>query len=169
MNMIEAVGTCFRKYFKFSGRARRSEFWYWVLFTIIASIIMGILDLFIFPSLAAQDIGPFDSIFTLGTIIPGLAVGWRRLHDTGRSGWWIGGFYLYILAFLVFVAVQFGTNVLENSSIISGGDSAFWLIPIVIMLGWVITLLVFFCLDTHEGPNKYGPNPKNEGNFDVFD
>ncbi len=169
MNMIEAVGTCFKKYFKFSGRARRSEFWYWVLFSILATILMGILDLIVFPSLAEQDLGPFDSFFTLGTLIPGLAVGWRRMHDTGRSGWWIGGFYLFIIAFLVFVFVQFGAEVFDDASSMSGSDSLFWLLPIVIMFGWAITILVFFCFDSQEGHNKYGENPKDEGSFVVFD
>lgn len=171
MNMLEAVGSCFRKYFKFSGRARRSEFWYWVLFSLIASFILSLIDSFAFPTLAAQELGPLDTLFTFGTIFPGLAVGWRRLHDTGRSGWWIGGFYLSIIALLIIIGVVYGVDVFgsegdPNSNV---EDPTIWVLPVIIILGYGVMLVVFFCQDSHFGPNKYGPNPQDDGNVSVFD
>ncbi len=81
MNLEQAVRTVLSKYADFTGRARRSEFWFWELAVIIASIIGAILDAIIGVQL-------FQIVIALGTLIPGLAVGARRLHDIDKSGWW---------------------------------------------------------------------------------
>jgi len=80
MNMQEAVSSVLSQYASFSGRARRSEYWYWTLATVIAAIIAGLLDAII----GGQIIG---YAVLLATLVPTIAVGARRLHDTGRSGW----------------------------------------------------------------------------------
>ena len=80
MNMQEAISSVLSKYANFSGRARRSEYWYWTLATVIAATIAGLLDAIV----GGQIIG---YIVLLATFIPTIAVGARRLHDTGRSGW----------------------------------------------------------------------------------
>ncbi|MFF5973590.1 DUF805 domain-containing protein [Streptomyces sp. NPDC012769] len=72
----------FKKYAVFSGRARRKEFWMFQLFNLIASIVLSIID-------AALGIQLLSLIYVLAVLIPNLAVSVRRLHDTGRSGWWI--------------------------------------------------------------------------------
>lgn len=130
-----------KNYATFSGRARRSEYWYFVLFNIFALIIAMILDNALGTTLAiADEPGPSRMMLPYGwiyilysvfTILPGLAVAVRRLHDTDRSG-------AYIL--LVFI-------------------------PII----GSIWLLVLMCLDSTSGPNKYGPNPKGFGNTDEID
>ena len=74
----------FRNYVGFSGRASRSEFWYWVLFTVLVGIVTSIIDLGVLPS----SVNPFSSIWSLVTFLPSLAMGIRRLHHTYRSGWW---------------------------------------------------------------------------------
>ena len=74
MGMIEAVKSCFSNYATFSGRARRSEYWYFCLFNFLVGLVLTFI--------------PFAGIFySLITFLPGLAVAVRRLHDTGRSGW----------------------------------------------------------------------------------
>jgi uncharacterized membrane protein YhaH (DUF805 family) len=81
MSFGQAVSTCFSKYVTFAGRARRPEYWYWVLFAIVASIVLAIIDLAL----------PFNVLtlaFDVATLLPGLAVLVRRLHDTDHSGWW---------------------------------------------------------------------------------
>jgi uncharacterized membrane protein YhaH (DUF805 family) len=80
----QAVQTCFAKYAAFKGRAARSEFWYWQLFLALGGMIVGILD----TSLGLHG-KPLGSIYYLVTLLPTLAVGARRLHDTDRSGWWL--------------------------------------------------------------------------------
>ncbi|SHE88002.1 Uncharacterized membrane protein YhaH, DUF805 family [Kaistia soli DSM 19436] len=90
MNMTTAVKTVFSKYVTFSGRAPRSEFWWWVLFTVIVSIIAYALDnAFGWDYDSMQSAGPLSGLWSLATILPNLAVTVRRLHDTDRSGWWI--------------------------------------------------------------------------------
>ena len=86
MGFTEAVGTCFAKYATFSGRAVRSEFWYWVLFTVIASIVLVLIPLPLIGSLNGSE--TLGWAFDLATILPYIAVTARRLHDVDRSGWW---------------------------------------------------------------------------------
>ena len=73
-----------KKYATFSGRARRSEYWYFVLFNSLIFIGLAVVDTVVIGS----KIGALGTIFNLATLVPSLAVFFRRLHDTGRSGWW---------------------------------------------------------------------------------
>lgn len=83
MGFVEAVKTVFSKYATFSGRARRSEYWYFVLLSAIVGVVGGIIMSF------SQNIGTIiTSVWGLATFIPSLAVVWRRLHDIGKSGVW---------------------------------------------------------------------------------
>ncbi len=68
-------------YADFNGRAKRTEFWMFILFNWIASIIVGVIGY-------ALGIPVISTIYGLAVLVPTLAVGARRLHDTGRSGWW---------------------------------------------------------------------------------
>ncbi len=88
MNFPTAVKTCLvQKYASFSGRASRSEFWWFYLFTIIVQWTIQILGMFILgENSAGLDI--ISSVANLIFILPTFAVGCRRLHDIGRSGWW---------------------------------------------------------------------------------
>lgn len=80
MNFFQAVGICFTKYATFTGRARRAEYWWFFLFTFLASFLLAIFDEAAGVSLSGA--------FSLAVFIPAIAVTARRLHDTGRSGWW---------------------------------------------------------------------------------
>jgi uncharacterized membrane protein YhaH (DUF805 family) len=77
-----------RRYFDFSGRSSRAEFWLYVLFYIILVVIASLIDVFIFRTIEGG-VGILATLVLLVHIIPGLAVSIRRLHDTDRSGWWI--------------------------------------------------------------------------------
>jgi len=76
VTFTESIRTCFSKYVDFNGVASRSEFWWFVLFVLLANLVLS----WISPTLSY--------IFGLAVLLPELAVGARRLHDTGRSGWW---------------------------------------------------------------------------------
>lgn len=81
-------------YATFSARAPRAEYWFYTLFVLLVSIALGFVDLIIDPSLVEEtdplkSIGVASGIFSLVTLIPGMAVSVRRLHDVGRSGWWL--------------------------------------------------------------------------------
>ncbi|MBB6095335.1 uncharacterized membrane protein YhaH (DUF805 family) [Povalibacter uvarum] len=78
-----------KKYAVFSGRARRKEYWFFFLFNFIASIVLAIVDSMLGTVNMTYGIGLLGCIYTLLVLIPGIAVGVRRLHDTDRSGWWL--------------------------------------------------------------------------------
>ena len=103
-----------KKYAVFGGRARRKEFWMFTLFNIIITCVLMFTDGFSWQ-IGQASTGPLVGIYTLAVCIPGLAVHVRRLHDTGRSGWWffipcvplIGGI---ILIFFLIQEGEQGSN-----------------------------------------------------------
>ena len=111
-----------KKYACFSGRARRQEYWLFFLFNLIASIIINVIGGVLAGATGVDAFAFLGAIYNLAVLIPSFAVFCRRMHDTGRSGWW-------------------------------------WLIGLIPFVGWIV-LLVFCCLDSQPGENKYGPNPK---------
>lgn len=94
-----------KKYATFSGRARRKEYWMFVLFNIIFSIMATVLDSVIGTRDPDTGYGIINGLYSLAVLLPGLAVSARRLHDIGKSGWWllivlipiIGAIWLLIL------------------------------------------------------------------------
>jgi uncharacterized membrane protein YhaH (DUF805 family) len=95
MNLSQAIRTGFTKYATFHGRATRSEFWYWQVFSILVYAASALATLVRGPTLTLA----YETIFTraviitiifatLALVLPGIAVGVRRLHDSNMSGWW---------------------------------------------------------------------------------
>lgn len=131
-----------KRYIEFGGRSRRKEYWMFFLFTIIVSVVAGLIDAllgfgstnsFAGPGGAGASFrsnGPVGLIVSLGLLIPSLSVAFRRLHDTDRSAWWL---------LLVFIPI----------------------------LGW-IALLVFYCQEGTRGPNRFGADPKGADLTEVF-
>ena len=78
----------FKKYTVFAGRSRRKEYWFFVLFNILVSLALAIVDYFTGTYNARYGMGLLGGLYTLAVLIPAIAVTVRRLHDTGRSGWW---------------------------------------------------------------------------------
>ncbi|HEY8353780.1 MAG TPA: DUF805 domain-containing protein [Methylophilaceae bacterium] len=93
MNFADAIKVCFNKYADFSGRARRSEFWWFFLFYFVGNIVLGSIS------------SVLGLLFVLATIVPGLAVGARRLHDTNRSGWWQLIGLIPLIGFIVLIVL----------------------------------------------------------------
>lgn len=75
MTFTESIKACFSKYADFSGRASRSEYWWFFLFIVLAGAVLSILN------------NKLASVFYLATLVPSIAAATRRLHDTDRSGW----------------------------------------------------------------------------------
>ncbi|GAB1362881.1 DUF805 domain-containing protein [Rhodobacter sp.] len=132
MNFTEAVKSAYRNYVTFSGRAARSEYWWYTLFLVIGSVVLALVESALgFGSGAVQAVeggvsasyagGPLSIIWSPGNLLPALAVGVRRLHDTDRSGWW-------------------------------------YLIALVPLVGFIV-LLVFFCTKGSAGNNRFGADP----------
>ncbi|ARC89740.1 DUF805 domain-containing protein [Rhodovulum sp. MB263] len=170
MGFAAAVKVCFRKYFTFSGRASRPEYWWFVLFTLLGSIATGLLDLLLFPgeirtgpgSIEADSDGPLTMLFTLAIFLPSVSAGWRRMHDSGRSGL----FYVYplivlagILGFAQFVGA-FGLAASGGPAEAFTGIAGLVLVLSVLVL-MISPLLVIWWLTrpSQPGLNKYGPNP----------
>jgi uncharacterized membrane protein YhaH (DUF805 family) len=86
MGFGQAIQAGFTNYFNFKGRSTRSAYWYFVLFLFIVGFVTAIVDVLLFD---ARTIGPINGIFSLATIIPSVALSVRRLHDIGRTGWWV--------------------------------------------------------------------------------
>lgn len=87
MGMMDYVKKCFQNYANFNGRARRAEYWYFCLFnTIISVVLSGLGRLAGGEGFIATALTGIASLYSLATLVPGLAVAWRRLHDIGKSG-----------------------------------------------------------------------------------
>ena len=89
MNFGQAIKSGFGNYVTFSGRAARSEFWYWTLFVVLVTMAAGILDRGLFDFDESTTTGVFGPLVSLIFFLPGLAVSVRRLHDLDRTGWWL--------------------------------------------------------------------------------
>jgi len=85
--MSFAIDKTFRNYFNFNGRSNRSEFWYFFLFILIGNFLTHLIDTYII-GYHPEEMGIVSGIFFLATAIPQLSLTFRRLHDTGKSGWW---------------------------------------------------------------------------------
>ena len=130
----------YRRYFDFSGRSRRREYWLFQLFVLIVTMTLDFglggtysqitHNGFSAASHASPLATGLSGLFGLVNFIPSLAVLVRRLHDIDRSGWWM-------------------------------------LIALIPLLGWIV-LFVFLCLDGTFGSNRYGEDPKGRGAYDVF-
>ena len=96
MNFTKSIEVCFNKFANFEGRARKSEFWWFQLFCIIIQIVGMIID----SILGYTEVFVWIGYFIV--LLPSLAVGSRRLHDTGRSGWW-QLLYLTVIGVIVLI------------------------------------------------------------------
>ena len=153
MSFAESISTCFRKYIVFSGRAQRSEYWWFFLFTFVTSVVLGIIATF------APVLQFLEWVFSLAVLLPSLAVTARRLHDTNRTGWLILLPIGLGLAGIIAGAVAgaFITDDDEWRSLgiifvsIAGG-------LLGLAVGYLV-LLYFLIQPSDPGLNQYGPNP----------
>ena len=171
MDPVTAVITCFKKYFDFKGRARRSEFWWFALFVLIGTIALAFLS-GIVPAIAYVSV-----VFTWGTIIPLFAALTRRLHDTNRSGWWVAIMALLYIGYLGSMLFLVGPNIKMFTNV-GGGDvmamaqamadavqssPAAATVMLCCSLGFTLFFVIDHILaifDSKWGENKYGLSPK---------
>ncbi|MDH3738351.1 MAG: DUF805 domain-containing protein [Alphaproteobacteria bacterium] len=100
MGFGQAIGSCFKNYIGFEGRACRSEYWFFVLFAILGGLVTGVLDLVLFPG---NQVSPINALFSLALFLPSLAVGARRLHDIDKSGFWLLLWLLPIIGWIILI------------------------------------------------------------------
>ena len=161
----EAIKLGFQKYFDFKRRAQRAEYWWWTLFTVLAGFALGILDGVIFGA-EETDPEPLGLIFTLATFVPGLAVGWRRMHDIDKSGWWN---LLALVPFALMVAGFYPLVTGTSWDDLGGGSLALIFIGGFGALVAAIYVLVLLIRDSDRGTNRFGPSPKYGSEMTVFD
>lgn len=92
---------CLRKYAVFSGRARREEYWMFLLVSVVIAFVLGFMDGALGLLDPASGYGILSSLYGLAVLIPGIAVSVRRLHDTGHRGWWLLIGFVPVLGILV--------------------------------------------------------------------
>ena len=181
MGFVAAIESGFRQYFKFSGRASRSEFWYWVLFMVSTGILLKMLDKSIFDApVMGITLYPISDSFAWLTLFPFLALTWRRVHDTGRSGWWVGFGFLWMVFWLVFSVVMAVVvlGAVDAGQINATNAHKFKLLssflkgaPYVILTVeciWLAVIFIVCCLDTKSGVNAYGKDLKYDLGTAVF-
>ena len=143
-----------RRYAEFSGRSRRKEYWMFTLFMLLVSVALMAIEMAVgIAEMFGEGGGPLSLIFSLATLIPGISVSVRRLHDIDRSGWWLLGPFIP----LIFVGFAVATQLT-------------WLVGIAggLALIGILILLVFAVKDGTKGPNRFGDDPKNPTNAEVF-
>lgn len=171
MTFAQSVKTCFRKYFTFAGRASRSEYWWFFLFIILSSLVCGALDSLLFGSgtyeaeltdtnvaLRAEADGPLTTLFSLGTFIPALAAGWRRMHDSGRSGLYLLYPLIAMAGLGMFLAV-FGSFGATGTGALGGPVAIITVVAVIILALSPFIVLFWLTRPSQSGSNTYGPNP----------
>ena len=180
-----------RRYADFQGRSRRMEFWMFQLFTWILWIIVFMLFMVVggsamFASGAFQGGEPTEAslaalgggfvlfivmagLLWLALIIPTLAVSVRRLHDSNKSGFWLLGYFVLLFAqygFQIAALATAGADTYESQA--GGGLGILSVVVSLAMFVYAIVLLVFYFLPGTVGQNRFGPDPKGQVDFDVF-
>ncbi len=102
MTFGESISTCFKKYVEFNGRAGKAEFWWFCLFTFVVSLVLG----FFSQSLSG--------LFSLAVMLPSLAVGARRLHDTDRSAWFLLLWLIPLIGWIILLVFAIQDSVDPN-------------------------------------------------------
>jgi|SRR5690348_7596691 len=144
------------KYADFSGRAPRAEYWWYTLGLVIAFLVLMIVESITgLKGMIFGVYGPLTALLWLATIIPGIAVGVRRLHDTNRSGWWL----------LLFVPYAIAASLMTRAAAGAPTLGAIGMLGLLSLVGLVlcIVLLVFMVLPGTPGDNRYGANPYGGG------
>lgn len=100
MTVQESIRVCFSKYVEFTGRAGRPEYWWFMLFIVVVSVVLSMVS------------NTVSAVFSLATLLPSISAATRRLHDTGRSGWWQLIAFVPIIGWIVLIVflVQEGTS-----------------------------------------------------------
>jgi uncharacterized membrane protein YhaH (DUF805 family) len=149
------------KYADFTGRAPRTEYWWFYLATLVAGFLFELADKF------AGDVGALSIIFNLAVLVPWIAVTVRRLHDTNRRGWWLVALAVPLvvagaIAGFLDTTAALDANFGGQGSDLSGSSSSMGIpliIGIIALVILSIVLFVFLVLPGTEGPNRYGPDP----------
>lgn len=165
MGFTEAVKTVLNRLTDFKGRSRRSEFWWFLLaYCIAVWVISFVLGLFL-PLVASAVIGVLLQFLAFGVTV-------RRLHDTGKSGWWVVAGWIAGAMTSVYSAQMQASGLLDSGdpeALIAAATSPMLWVPMLVSAVTTIVVFVFCLLDSNPGSNKYGESPKYAAAEDAAD
>ena len=166
MTIRQSVTTCIRKYFTFSGRATRSEY---APFAFISGglliILTAIFVRYIYsPKFYANPLGYDEvlpwfitlSLANLVLFIPFLSATWRRLHDAGHNGWWMGCFLMLGLGLCIPPALNFFC-IVETLPLNEFGK--YLIVSFIALVPLSLPIIKYLCDKSQEGTNEFGPDP----------
>lgn len=188
MSYSQAIRSSFSKYFQFSGRASRSEYWKFVAFLIAVHIVLIIIAGVLFGPTVQQEVrtvidesgassvvpsykrvydgGYLGTLFLFATFLPGLSASWRRMHDASRSGWWLIARYgIFFFGIVTAIVSQIGfaaffEGLAQTGQVqIQGGSSTLMLMVILASFASFLMLLVALASRSTLNENKFGPVP----------
>ncbi len=154
VNPSKAIITCFRNYAVFSGRAPRAEYWWFFAFIIVAVLITGRVDAMAF---SGASVPPLTTLVQLVTLLPLLAVSYRRMHDIDKPGWLIFLPMIVSVAFIFLSTIGYASGPNPNfNAPLSGNRFA-----VLGTLQAVAALVILWWLTRAGDPksNTYGPPP----------
>ena len=156
MRMGQAISSVFKKYFVFSGRARRSEYWLFVLFNILMLIAIALAGALLggIENSSQRTVSSIIDIYMLIIWFPTFTVQVRRAHDIGKPG----------VLIIVFNILSAGTWIGDFFSISLIRDPDVLLATDIIRVGLALVVFIMMLISGNEGPNEYGPDPKAEEN-----
>ncbi|PJE28732.1 Protein of unknown function [Pseudooceanicola antarcticus] len=152
MSFSDAVRACFRKYVTFSGRASRPEYWYFILFGFLGGLVLGAIS------------DALSSLFSLALFLPTLSAGWRRMHDTGRSGLYLLYPIIAVLGTMSYAAfiggLSFDTMMADGLADQFDGLAGL-ILALAVLVCALSPLIVIFWLTrpTQPASNHWGPVP----------
>jgi uncharacterized membrane protein YhaH (DUF805 family) len=147
-----------KKYADFKGRAPRAEYWWFYLGTLIVDRVLSFVD-----KRAVGDDALLSGTFGLIILVPWIAVTFRRLHDTDRSGWWL---LIVIVPILVFLGVAIASAFADGDAPTDNPIAFFGSLAMLGIAGLV--LFVFMVLPGTQGPNDYGDDPYGPSNLEEI-
>jgi uncharacterized membrane protein YhaH (DUF805 family) len=165
MGFFEALRSCFSKYFDFSGRASRSEFWYFRLFIVLISMLLNILVNLFSGFVTNANLTLLFLGLGVAILIPDLSVQVRRLHDRDLSGFWLLPIYIVIPGI---IGGFFYTNNKIGHQLTAAHEQGLLVLGVV-WLAWALGILFVDLLPGTEGKNRYGPDPLGRSTNFVYD
>jgi len=102
VGFVEALRLGFSNYVRFTGRSSRGAYWFWVVWMLIGAVVTGALDSVLFGSSPSEG-SVLNGLWALATLLPSLANSVRRLHDIGRSGWWVLIVLVPVIGFIILI------------------------------------------------------------------
>ena len=150
LNPVQWALLPFKRYFDFSGRSPRAEYWWFVLATGLTGLLLGFVDVFLLGGPVFGNYGPLGLVFVLASVVPGLAVLVRRLHDTDRTGWWA------LIKLVSYGLVITGGSPTAAMQMLQGVPTPLLVILVVAWLAAAFAVFLFTITEGEGMSNQYG-------------